>query len=113
MKRLSPVIVIISLLTADVTLSATTDDLFEKPVPLADKSGKVLMTGKSHGCPYIADHNRDGKFDIILAAKESMNSPIGKIWIITNEGTASQPRFSWSSAVRVRTMMDYFKINSN
>ena len=106
------VIPLLGLLFASVGLAATPTKLFEKPVPLLDKAGKPMITGKSHGCPYVADYNQDGKPDVVLAAKENMNTSIGKIWIIPNEGSASRPAFSWSSAVKVKTFAEMFRIDS-
>ena len=78
-------------------------DLFEKPVALVDSSGAPLVTGKAQGCPYAADFNGDGKTDIILGAKESMDTATGGIWLIPNKGSHDKPVFNWQEALRVGT----------
>ncbi len=77
-------------------------DLFEKPVALVDSSGTPLLTGKAQGCPFAADFNGDGKTDIILGAKESMDTATGGIWLIPNKGTNDKPAFNWRDASRVK-----------
>jgi len=77
------------------------DDLFEKPVALADASGAVLLTNLAEGCPTAADYNGDGKVDLILGAHESMDTPVGGIWLIPNTGTNEKPAFSMKDAYRV------------
>jgi hypothetical protein len=75
--------------------------LFEKPVPLADSSGKPMITGKAQGCPFAADYNNDGKMDIILGAKVGMDTATGGIWLIPNKGTNEKPVFNWADNVPV------------
>lgn len=77
-------------------------DLFAPPVALTDADGNPIITRKAQGCPFAADFNGDGKVDIVLGAKESMDTATGGIWLIPNTGTNARPAFSWSSAVRVR-----------
>ncbi len=78
-------------------------DLFEKPVALTDASGKAMITSKGQGCPFAADYNGDGKVDIVLGAKETMDTATGGIWLIPNRGAAGKPVFNWHEAIRVKT----------
>ena len=41
--------------------------------------------------------------DIILGAKESMDTATGGIWLIPNKGTNEKPAFNWREATRVKT----------
>ncbi len=84
--------------------------LFSEPVALTDLSGRPVVTGKSQGCPFAADYNDDGKIDIVLGAKEDMQTATGGVWLIPNSGTAEKPAFSWPDAVRVRTKEGAVKI---
>lgn len=88
-------------LLAWVFLLAPQSDLFEKPAVLADASGRPLLTGLGQGCPAAGDWNGDGKPDLILGAKESMDTATGGIWLVPNSGTREKPAFSWAQAVRV------------
>ena len=98
-------------LVALVAVSTATADgqgfdpkaLFSPPVALADSSGKPMFTGKAQGCPFAADFNGDGKTDIVLGAKESMDTARGGVWLIPNRGTHEKPVFNWQEAVRART----------
>jgi len=77
--------------------------LFEAPVALTDETGQVLITGKAQGCPFAADYDNDGDMDIILGAKENMDTATGGIWLIPNRRSSQSPAFSWADAVRVQT----------
>ena len=74
---------------------------FEAPVALSDASGAPLLTSKAQGCPTAADFNGDGKIDLILGAKDGMDTATGGIWLIPNKGTNAKPAFSWADAQRV------------
>ena len=77
--------------------------LFDPPVALTDETGQVMTTGKAQGCPFPADYNNDGEVDLILGAKENMDTATAGIWLIPNRRTSLNPAFRWSDAVRVRT----------
>ena len=77
--------------------------LFSKPKPLMDPTGKPVTTGRAQGCPFAADFNNDGMMDIILGAKESMDTATGGIWLIPNVGTPEKPLMDWHNAVRAQT----------
>ncbi len=89
---------LISLAAAEVKPSS----LFEAPVALTSKSGDALITGKAQGCPYAADYNGDGVNDLILGAKDGMDTAKGGIWLIPNKGTNAAPDFSWSNAYKLK-----------
>ncbi|MCZ7647671.1 MAG: VCBS repeat-containing protein [Planctomycetota bacterium] len=76
--------------------------LFEAPVALGDASGQPLISGKAQGCPYAADFNADGKVDLVLGAKDGMETASGGLWLIPNRGTNEKPAFAWSDAWRVK-----------
>lgn len=84
--------------------------LFSEPTSLMDPTGRPVTTGKGQGCPAVADFNNDGKMDIILGAKESMDTATGGIWLIPNVGTLEKPLMDWQNAVRVQTREGPVKI---
>lgn len=90
----------VCLLAAGAYAGTNPQDLFEKPVALTDGSGAPLLTGKAQGCPYAADFNADGKVDLILGAKDGMDTATGGIWLIPNSGSNAKPAFSFATAVR-------------
>jgi len=89
------------LLNAAAWAESTPASFFEPPVALADAGGTALITGKAQGCPTAADFNGDGKLDLILGAKDGMDTAMGGIWLIPNAGSKDKPAFRWTDAHRV------------
>jgi hypothetical protein len=76
-------------------------DLFAAPVAVTGPDGADMVTGKAQGCPFAADYNGDGTIDLVLGAKDGMDTMTGGIWLIPNQGTNQKPAFSFDKAFRV------------
>lgn len=96
-------VVMLSLMTrpAAAETAVNPQQLFEKPVPLAGPDGMPMVTGKAQGCPFAVDYDGDGTIDLVLGAKDGMDTATGGIWLIPNLGTNQQPAFSFAKAFRV------------
>ncbi len=98
-----PTVVMLSLgaLAAGAETGVKPEDLFEKPVALAGPDGTPMVTGKAQGCPFAADYDGDGTIDLVLGAKDGMDTATGGIWLIPNLGTNQKPALSFDKAFRV------------
>lgn len=76
---------------------------FEKPIKLLDAHyKKPLKTMKAQGCPFIVDFDGDGKMDILLGAKQGMDTSRGGLWVIPNVGTNAKPLLSTAKVTTIK-----------